>query len=139
MNERQKRFCNEYLKDLNATQAAIRAGYSQKTAKQIGQRLLTKVDLQSYLQKRMKEAEKTRIASADEVLEYLSSVVRGTSRSSQFVSVKGTPVLTEKPPTEAERIKAAELLGKAHGAFRDRIDASLSIPVIIDGGKDLEG
>ena len=55
MTARQKRFCDEYLTDLNATQAAVRAGYSKKTAKQIGQQNLTKLDLKKYIEKRMGE------------------------------------------------------------------------------------
>ena len=55
LTEKQKRFADEYLTDLNATQAAIRAGYSEKTARSIGQRLLTKVDIQKYIQERLKE------------------------------------------------------------------------------------
>ena len=55
LTEKQKKFVDEYLIDLNATQAAIRAGYSKKTARSIGQRLLTKVDIQKYMQKEQKE------------------------------------------------------------------------------------
>lgn len=62
LNEKQKRFCEEYLIDLNATQAAIRAGYSEKTAKQIASENLSKPDLQDYISELRKEqAEKTKI------------------------------------------------------------------------------
>ena len=57
LTAKQKRFCDEYLKDLNATQAAIRAGYSEKTAKQIGQENLTKPYLKNYIEERMKQKE----------------------------------------------------------------------------------
>ena len=59
MTERQKRFIAEYLIDLNATQAAIRAGYSVKTARQIGEENLTKLDINSAIAKAMAEPEKT--------------------------------------------------------------------------------
>jgi len=68
LTEKQKRFCDEYLMDLNATQAAIRAGYSTKTAKSIGQENLTKPYLKTYIGERLKQLEDERIARADEVL-----------------------------------------------------------------------
>lgn len=52
LTSKQQRFCDEYLVDLNATQAAIRAGYSKKTAKQIAQQNLTKLDIQEYIKKK---------------------------------------------------------------------------------------
>ena len=55
MTAKQKRFCDEYLIDLNATQAAIRAGYSKRTARQIGKENLTKLDIKEYIEKRMEE------------------------------------------------------------------------------------
>ena len=74
LNERQKRFCDEYLIDLNATQAAIRAGYSPKTAYSLGQRLLKKVDIQEYLQKRLKNREERTEVTQDRVLKELAKV-----------------------------------------------------------------
>jgi len=74
LNPKQKQFAREYLIDLNATQAAVRAGYSVKTAKQQGQRLLTNVDLQPYLQELMNaRAERTEI-TADKVLKELGLI-----------------------------------------------------------------
>lgn len=57
MTEKQKLFCEEYLIDLNATQAALRAGYSEKTAYSIGNENLKKPEIQEYIQKRLKEKE----------------------------------------------------------------------------------
>ena len=76
MTEKQKRFCDEYLISLNATQAAIKAGYSEKTAKQIGQENLTKPDIKKYIEDRLDEKEKELIADQDEVMKYLSAVMR---------------------------------------------------------------
>lgn len=65
LNDKQALFCAEYLKDLNATQAAIRAGYSENTARQIGSKLLTKVDVQDYISELMRErVEQTKIDAA---------------------------------------------------------------------------
>ena len=76
MTNKQKRFCDEYLIDLNATQAAIRAGYSKKTARKIGQENLTKLDIKNYIEERMAQKESELIATQDEVLKYITSVMR---------------------------------------------------------------
>lgn len=68
LNDRQRRFCDEYLKDLNATQAAIRAKYSSKTAGQIGERLLRNVEVAKYLKERMADREKRTEITQDMVL-----------------------------------------------------------------------
>lgn len=144
LNKRQMLFYDEYMVDLNATQAAIRAGYSERTAYSIGQRLLKKVEGQEYIQKRMAEKEKELIAEQDEVLKYLTSVLRGESRSTEIV-VEGTgdgyseARTMTKEPSEKERLKAAELLGKRYGLYTDKIeqdvDMDLNITVDYGGGK----
>ena len=74
LTEKQKKFVDEYLIDLNATQAAIRAGYSKKTARSIGQRLLTKVDIQKYMQKEQKELQERTSIRQEDVLRELSTI-----------------------------------------------------------------
>lgn len=138
MTEKQKRFCDEYLIDLNATQAAIRAGYSENSAKQIGQQNLTKVDIKEYIEKRLEEKEDALIAKQDEVLKYLTSVMRGSSKSSVLARQDdGSEHVIEKKPDEKERLKAAELLGKVHMLFTEKvqqeIDAELSITIDYGG------
>ena len=143
MTEKQKRFCDEYLIDLNATQAAIRAKYSKKTAYSIGVENLKKPELKKYIEKRMAEKEKDLIASQDEVLKYLTSVLRGESQSTELV-VEGTgdgcsearTVLKE--PSEKDRLKAAELLGKRYGLYTDKVSADINIPVMFSGEEELE-
>ena len=88
LTEKQKRFCDEYLVDLNATQAAIRAGYSKKTAKQIAQQNLTKLDIQEYIKKRMAEKEDALIAKQDEVLQTLTRVLRRQEMDTVVVTCK---------------------------------------------------
>ena len=141
MTAKQMRFCDEYLIDLNATQAAIRAGYSEKTAKQIGQENLTKPDLQKYIEKRMAEKEEELIADQDEVLKYLTSVLRGESRS-EIVVVEGVgngyskARLIDKAPDGSERLKAAELLGKRYGLYKDTVNevVDMELNINIDYG-----
>ena len=107
MTNKQKRFCDEYLIDLNATQSAIRAGYSPKTARFIGQENLTKPNIKAYIEERMAEKEKELIASQDEVLRYLTSVMRGQSES-EIVVVEGCgdgvsqAVKVKKAPTNVK-------------------------------------
>lgn len=132
MTAKQQRFCDEYLIDLNATQAAIRAGYSSKTAYSIGVENLKKPELQKYIENRMSEKEKDMIADQDEVLKYLTSVLRGKSVSSVLArNMTGADHVIKKPPDEKERLKAAELLGKAHMLFTDKVDVNANVGVTI--------
>lgn len=143
MTNKQKRFCDEYLIDLNATQSAIRAGYSPKTARFIGQENLTKPNIKAYIEERMVEKEKELIASQDEVLRYLTSVMRGQSES-EIVVVEGCgdgvsqAVKVKKAPDERERLKAGELLAKRYGILSDKVNIEGAIPVVISGSDDLE-
>ncbi len=136
MTEKQKRFCEEYLIDCNATQAAIRAGYSEKTAYSIGQRLLKNVEVQNYVAQLGEAARTDRTADAAEVMEYLTSVLRGESKAS-VVAVVGVgdgcseARLLSKPPDEKERLKAAELLGKRFGMFTEKIDTNAPVTIVI--------
>ena len=77
VTDKQKRFCDEYLIDCNATQAAIRAGYSPKTAYSIGEENLKKPELKTYIDERLEQLHSEKTADAQEVLEYLTSVMRG--------------------------------------------------------------
>lgn len=125
LTDKQKRFCDEYLCDMNATQAAIRAGYSKKTAYRTGCDNLKKPQIRAYIDKRMAEKDAELIATQDEVLKYLTSVMRGKSVAVEVV-VEGVgegnsrAKLIEKEPSEMERIKAADQLAKCHGLYRDR-------------------
>lgn len=74
MNEKQKKFCNEYLIDLNATQAAIRAGYSEKTARSIANENLTKPDIQKYIQELQEGIKKRNKISQDEIVQDLIEI-----------------------------------------------------------------
>jgi phage terminase small subunit len=73
-------FCEEYIKTNNATKAAIAAGYSEKTARSQGQRLLTFVDISAYIKARLDEINAEQIASTDEVMRFFTSVLRGTEK-----------------------------------------------------------
>lgn len=126
MTEKQKRFCDEYLISLNATQAAIKAGYSKKTANRIATENLSKLVIKEYIAQRMAEKESKLIADQDEVLKYLTSVLRGETESSVLsLCGDGYQEVIKKNPDEKERLKAAELLGKRYGLYTDKIEADI--------------
>ena len=130
MTEKQKLFADEYLIDCNATRAykaVYRSIKSDEVARKAGSRLLTNVDVKKYIANRMEEIHNEKTADAQEVIEYLTSVLRGESSSTEIV-VEGTgdgcseARTIEKAPSEKERLKAAELLGKRYGLFKEAVD-----------------
>ena len=143
MTAKQRRFCDEYLIDLNATQAAIRAGYSKRSAKQIGEENLSKHDLKKYIDSRMAEKESELIADQDEVLKYLTAVMRGKTQAEVVVvenvgGFRSEARTMQKAPDEKERLKAAELLGKRYGLYTDRIeqDVDMELSITVDYGDE---
>ena len=148
MTEKQKRFCDEYLIDCNATRAyktVYKNVKSDETAKSAASRLLTNVNVKKYIDDRMEELHNEKTADAQEVIEYLTSVLRGESSSTEIV-VEGTgdgcseARTIEKAPSEKERLKAAELLGKRYGLYTDKIDldADAELHICIDYGENSE-
>lgn len=141
LTDKQKIFCDEYIISLNATQAAIKAGYAEKTAYAIGAENLKKPKIQSYISERMEQKESSLIATQDEVLQYLTSVLRGESQTTDTVLVgigDGYQEVqeVEKKPSEKDRLKAAELLGKRYGLYTDKVsaDVDMSLDISIDYG-----
>jgi len=139
LTARQKKFCDEYLISGNATDAAIKAGYSPKTAKSIGQRLLTFVDLKQYIETELEKLHSAKIADAQEVLEYLTAVMRG-QHTEQVLKLVGDGIqtVTDIDVSAKERIKAAELIGKRYALFSDKMDLGGAVPVVIMGDDQLE-
>lgn len=136
LTAKQQRFCDEYLIDANATAAAIRAGYSAKTAAVIGAENLIKPNIKNYIAQRMAEKESQLIADQDEVLKYLTSVMRGETKSSVVVVENIGDYMSqaremEKAPDEKERLKAAELLGKRYGLYTDRVEQEIDMDLNI--------
>jgi phage terminase small subunit len=162
LTEKQKRFCDEYLIDLNATQAAIRAGYSKRSARQIAEKNMTKDDIQKYIKERMDEKEDELIADQDEVLRYLTATMRREKKECIVVTIKekksvyapdkkGTmrkqtvekevPKIIEIPAKLSDANKAAELLGKRYALFTDKVetDVDMNLNITIDYGEDDTG
>ena len=131
-NAKWERFCIEYLIDANATQAYIRAGYSEKGAHRLAARLMANDGIRARIAELTAQRDRTLVAQADEVLQYLTAVMRGEYPD-------GSPVLEDVPMVvgtgkgksriqhtatqvnSRERTKAAELLGKRHGLFTDKV------------------
>lgn len=137
MNARQKRFCDEYLIDCNATQAAIRAGYSPKTAKVTGAKMLTNANLKAYIDEQLERIHNEKTADAQEVLEYLTAVMRGqhTEQTLQLIG-DGAQKIADIDVSAKERLKAAELIGKRYGMFKDNVGIDLEPVVIVNDLKE---
>ena len=135
MTEKQKLFCDEYLIDLNGTRAYRTVYKTIKNDNVAGVRankLLKQKDIAEYINKRLEEIHNENTANIQEVMEYLTSVMRGTSKANVLAG-DGYQEVIAKPPDEKERLKAAELLGKRFGMFKDNIDiTSNGQTVIVD-------
>lgn len=142
LNPRQEKFCLEYVMDGNATQAAIRAGYSAQTAGKTAHRNLKKPHIRARVDDLMTEIKSCKIADATEVQEFLTACLRGEAVEEIIVaeSIKDGGSKTKvfrKRMAGRERVKAAELLGRMHGMFTERLVVSEEPPVIVLGkGED---
>jgi len=146
MTKKQQLFCDEYLIDLNATRAYL-AVYknckSERAAASCAHKLLIIADIKAYIDERMAAKEDALIAKQDEVLKYLTAVLRGESVS-EIVVVEGIgdgcsdARRMEKAPAEMEKLKAAELLGKRYSLFTDRVDTTITTQPVIGGEDSLE-
>lgn len=148
MTEKQKRFADEYLIDCNATRA-YKAAYPKvkkdEAARVNASKLLTKANIRAYIDEQLEKIHDKNTADAKEVMEYLTSVMRGESES-EMVVVEGAGEGQSKArkimkaPEERDRLRAAELLGKRFGLFRDKLDvtsaATVTIVDDIDGLED---
>ena len=139
MTPRQQKFCDEYLISGNATEAAIKAGYSRKTAKQTGSENLSKPDLRAYIDEQLAKIHSAKIADAEEVMKYLTSVMRGEHTEQVLKLVgEGVQTVTDIDVSAKERLKAAELIGKRYGLITEKVGLEGAVPVIITGDDQLE-
>lgn len=161
MTNKQKRFVEEYLVDLNATQAAIRAGYSPETAGAIGGENLQKPEISRAIGKKMAEQSKRTGVTADRVVRELAKVafldmtkvVDGQGRIKENASEEDKSCIesikykssstdqgdsVEREVKVASKLKALELLGKHLGMFSDKFSVEGAVPVIISGEEKLE-
>ena len=140
-NKRHEKFCHEYIKDMNATQAAIRTGYSEKTAKMQGSRLMTNDDIKARVKELRDAYFNENIMTAQQVEYELTRIALGLSNEKHVV-IEGTgdgysgARIIDKPPDEKSRLKALELMAKRHRILSG--DTTIDIkPVLIVGGDDI--
>lgn len=118
---KQKKFADEYIISGNATDAAIKAGYSKKTANRIGPENLSKLVIKKYIEERLAELNSEKIADQEEILQYLTSVMRGEHREETLIGMgQGFQETTYMDVGAKDRIKAAELLGKRYSMWTDK-------------------
>lgn len=109
LTPKQQKFCDEYITSLNAAEAAVNAGYSEKTARQIGSRLLTNVNVKEYIAKRVKSKQNDLIMKQDEILETYTNIARNDE-----VSIK-------------DRLKALDSLSKTYSLFSENINIDAKV------------
>ncbi len=116
MTPKQRKFCDEYIKTGNATQSAVSAGYSQKTAYSIGTENLKKPKLKKYIENQLKEISDNAIATAEETLTILTKIARG-ERTEQVITAEGD--IIEKHPDTNQVIKASSEILKRYPLVQD--------------------
>ncbi len=155
LTKKQQLFVDEYLIDLNATQAAIRAGYSTASARQIADENLSKPDIKNSIEKALAERSKRTGVNADRIIRELAKLafinptdvinmdeatVRGDANRDDTAAISSVKVktiptedgnITEREVKTYDKIKALELLGKHIGMFSDRLKVEGAIPIVI--------
>lgn len=161
LTEKQKRFVEEYLVDLNATQAAIRAGYSPNTAEQAGSRMLSFVKVQNSINIQLAERSRRTGINQDRVIQELAKIAfvnitdivnndceilpdaeEADLAAIESVKVKTIPTKSGEVGVEREvklssKLKALELLGKHLGMWNDKLDVNMNVPIIFEGEDDI--
>lgn len=159
LTNKQQRFIEEYLIDLNATQAAIRAGYSVKTAKDMGCENLAKPNIQEAIGKAIAWRSKRTGINQDRVVEELAKIgfvkltdivdtkgrIRDTAKEEDLACIESIKYKVseagesiEQEVRIASKLKALELLGKHLGMWKDKVDINVALPVVIAGEEELE-
>lgn len=141
LTEKQKRFADFYIETNNGTQSYIDAGYkatTRKVAEANARKLLANYSVKKYIEERMAQKDKERIASQDEILMYLTKIMRGEMTEEVPIGVgKGAQVIEDIDVSAKDRIKAAELLGKRYAMWTDKqqLEGDISISVEVDYGE----
>ncbi|GAB6722822.1 terminase small subunit [Streptococcus uberis] len=140
---KQKRFADEYIISGNATESAIKAGYSKKYANTNASKLLQNTTVKNYLDERLKILDSEKIADQKEVLQYLSAVMRGEHKEKTLISIgESGQEIVDIDVGAKDRLKAAELLGRRYKLFTDKVEVDASIETVVfidDIGSDLDG
>lgn len=161
LTKKQQLFVDEYLIDLNATQAAIRAGYSAKTAYVQGPRMLENVRVQQVISERMAERSKRTGINQDRVVLELAKIafvkmsdlvdsqgrIRDSATDDDLACIESIKYKSSESETGSSverevkispKLKALELLGKHLGMWNDKLDVNVKLPIVISGSDELE-
>lgn len=161
LTDKQQRFVDEYLIDLNATQAAIRAGYSVKTANEQGSQNLAKLSIQQAIAERMAERSRRTGVNQDRVVLELAKIafvkmtdivdsegnIKENAAEDDLACIESvkykhsdtdTGYSEEREVKIASKLKALELLGKHLGMWNDKVDLNVALPIVISGSDELE-
>lgn len=155
LTPKQQAFADYYIQFGNATEAAIKAGYSERTANRIGTENLSKPVIRKYVDERLEKMSSERVATAQEVMETLTRVLRREEKETVVVTIKThkswydengkkqildteEPQLVEIPPKLSDVNKSAELIGKRWGLYSDKVDLSggVDLRIQVDYGDD---
>ena len=143
LTEKQRRFADYFVETGNGTEAAKKAGYKGKNLNRIAAENLSKLDIKNYIDKKLEEMSSQRIASANEVMELLTSAARGELEEEVVVVENIGDYCSEakvikKQIGAKDRLKAAELLGKRYRLWTDKVEVKGMVPVVIVGEDELE-
>lgn len=141
LSKKEEKFVIEYVRTGNATQSAIKAGYSERSARQTACRMLTKDYILEAIDELVKQMNSEKIADAEEVMMLLTEIARGeTVEQNAFIDKNGNPVIVETKVKEKERVKALELLGKRYKLYVDKVEANVDgeVKVVFEGEDDIE-
>lgn len=136
LSKKEEKFVIEYVRTGNATQSAINAGYSERSARQTACRMLTKDYILKAIDELVKEINSEKIADAEEVMMLLTEIARGqTTEENVVVDKAGNVSIVETRVKEKERVKALELLGKRYKLYTDKVEASVDgqVQVVFEG------
>lgn len=140
---KQKRFADEYIITGNATESAVKAGYSKKYANTNASKLLQNTTIKKYIDERLEILDSEKIADQKEVLQYLSAVMRGEHKEKTLISIgESGQDIVDIDVGAKDRLKAAELLGKRYKLFTDKVEVDANIETVVfvdDIGSDLDG
>ncbi len=133
LTPKQQAFADYYIELGNASEAARKAGYSPKTAFRIGQENMQKPAIKEYIKERMEQLQSERVANQQEILEYLTSIMRGEQRQQTLRGMgEGYQEIDDIDVSAKDRIKAAELLGKRYAMWTEKQQVEIVEPVFVD-------